>query len=527
MRRIVAAALMAGSMLAAGAASAADTLVYCAEGSPESLNGQLTTAGNAFDVVEHIYDRLVQYRCGTAELEPGLAESWEVSEDGRTYTFRLRKGVKFHSTRDFKPSRDLNADDVIFSIERQWKKDHPFHSVAPVYPGFLNMRLGELLEAVEKVDDLTVRYRLTQPDASFLDAMAHNSQGIMSAEFAGKMMAKGTPERVDLEPVGTGSYRMVQYQTDTMIRLRSFHEHWAGEAPLKQLVFVIAPDAAVRLAKVRAGECHVMPFPNLADVPSLQADPNVDLLETELLSVGYLAFNTAKKPFDDVRVRRALSMAVDRKAILETIYQGHAKLAKGPLPPLSWAYDPALPDIGYDPAAAKVLLAEAGHPDGFEVELWAMPVQRPYNPNARRMAEMMQTDFAKIGVRVKIVSYEWGEYLRRTRFGEHDMALLGWSVVEPASFMEDILGCASAVPGGGNVAKWCNQDYQELVGAARRTTVQEERAQLYREAQKIFQDQAPWLPIAHPTAATPVRKEVKGFLPSPFARYWFYGVTVD
>jgi dipeptide transport system substrate-binding protein len=523
----VAIATLALTSPAGPALAAKGTLVYCAESAPESVNAQLTTSSTSYDVTEHIFDRLVRYGRGTAVMEPGLAERWEVSPDGRTYTFFLRPGVKFHSSRDFKPTRTLTADDVVFTIDRQWKKDHPFHAVAPVYPPFLNLRLGDLLERVEKVDDLTVRFVLRYPDAAFLDNLAHNSQGIHSAEHAEAMMKAGTPERVDTQPIGTGSYQLVQYQKDTLLRLRVFPDHWEGPAPTQQLVYVITPDPAVRQAKLQAGECHIMSFPNLADVPVLEADPNLTLMKTPLMSVGYLAFNTQKKPFDDVRVRRALSMAVDRKAILETIYQGYAVMANGPLPPGSWAHDPTLPDIPYDPEAAKALLAEAGYPDGFETTLWAMPVQRPYNPNARRMAEMIQTDFARIGVKVAITSYEWGEYLRRTRFGEHDMAQLGWSVLEPSSFMEDILGCASAVPGGGNVAKWCHPGYQDLMTRARRTNVEAERAALYREGQRIFQSEAPWLPIAFPIAVTPMRNEVKDFRASPYARHWFYGVTVE
>ena len=165
-----------------------------------------------------------------------------------------------------------------------------------------------------------------------------------------------------------------------------------------------------------------MPYPNPADLEAMKKDPNITILEQPGLNVGYLAYNTTKKPFDDVRVRKALNMAINKKAIIDAVFLATGVAAKNPIPPSMWSYNDAVKDDAYDPEAAKKLLAEAGFPNGFETDLWAMPVQRPYNPNAKRIAELMQADLAKIGVKAEIKSFEWGEYRKRTQAGEHQMA---------------------------------------------------------------------------------------------------------
>ncbi|MGP1682655.1 MAG: ABC transporter substrate-binding protein, partial [Giesbergeria sp.] len=275
--------------------------------------------------------------------------------------------------------------------------------------------------------------------------------------------------------------------------------------------------------------CHVMPYPNPADLDAMRKDPNVKVLEQPGLNVGYLAYNTTKKPFDDVRVRKAINMAIDKKAIIDGVYLTTGVAAKNPIPPTMWSYNDAVKDDPFDPAAAKKLLAEAGFPNGFSTDLWAMPVQRPYNPNARRIAELMQSDLAKIGVKAEIKSFEWGEYRKRMQEGEHQMGMLGWTGDngDPDNFLYTLLGCASAHSNSGsNIAKFCYQPYEDVVLKAKTVTDQAERAKLYEQAQVIFKEQAPWFTIAHAVQLKPVRKEVVDFKLSPFDRNNFYGVDL-
>jgi dipeptide transport system substrate-binding protein len=515
--------------LAATTPLSAKTLVYCSEGSPENFYPAINITGTSFDANSQIYSRIVDFERDGTKVVPGLAERWDISEDGTVYTFHLRRGVKWHSNRIFKPSRDFNADDIVFSIERQWKEDHPFFKVTSSNHSYFNdMGLAALLKSMEKLDDYTVRFTLSRPEAPFLSDLAMEYAGIQSKEYADAMMKAGTPERIDQEPIGTGPFYLVQYQKDAVIRYRAFADYWAGRAKIDDLVFAITPDAAVRWAKLQKGECHIMPYPNPADLPAMRKNPNIRVLEQPGLNIGYLAYNTMKKPFDDVRVRKALNMAINKKAIIDAVYLGTGVAAKNPIPPIMWSYNDDVRDDPFDPAAAKRLLADAGYPNGFDTDLWAMPVQRPYNPNARRIAELMQADLAKISVKAEIKSYEWGEYRKRVEDGEHMMAQFGWTGDngDPDNFLHTLLGCEAARVGGANTAKFCFRPFDELVLKAKELTDQGQRIELYRKAQIIFKEQAPWFTIAHAVQLVPVRKEVVDFKLSPFARHTFYGVDL-
>jgi dipeptide transport system substrate-binding protein len=506
------------------------TLVYCSEASPEGFTPAFSSSNVTFDASSRqIYDRLLEFERGTTNLVPGLAESWDISDDGLTYTLHLRKGVKFQTTPTFTPSREFNADDVLFTFDRQWKTDNPYHMVGNgTFEYFESMDFPKLLKSIDKVDDNTVRFVLNAPEAPFLADLAMDFASIESAEYAERMMTAGTPEKFDRDPVGTGPFELVSYQEDTAIRYKANPDYWRGKAPVDTLVFLITPDATVRLAKLRANECQVMALPNPSDIDAIKQDPELKLETQPGLNVGFWAFNVEKKPYDDRRVRQALNMAIDKKPILDVVYFGTAINAINPIPPNMWSWDADVKDYPYDPAKAKQLLAEAGYPNGFAMEIWAMPVARTYNPNARRMAELMQQDLAKIGVTAKIVSYEWGEFLQRTKKGEHQTALMGWTGDngDPDNFFYPLLSCAAAKDGT-NRARWCNPQFDDLLAEAKRTTDQSKRAELYRQAQVLFKEDAPWLTIAHGVTNQPMRKNVVGYKINPLGDHDFYGVDLQ
>jgi dipeptide transport system substrate-binding protein len=529
MRKTALLAALALPALMAVSAASAKTLVYCSEGSPENFYPGINTTGTSFDVTEQIYDNLVNFERGGTKVVPGLAEKWSISKDGTEYTFNLRKGVKWQSSKNFTPSRDFNADDVLFMFERQWKENDPYFKVTSSnHSYFGDMGMPALLKSVDKVDAYTVRVVLNAPEAPFLANLAMQFAGVQSKEYAIAMLKAGSPEKIDQEPIGTGPFQLVQYQKDAIIRFKAFAQYWAGKAKIDDLIFSITPDASVRWAKLQKGECHVMPYPNPADLDSMRRDANVVLQEQPGLNIGYLAYNTTKKPFDDVRVRKAINMAMDKKAIVSAVYLSTGVAATNPIPPGQWSYNKAIKDDAYNPAEAKKLLAAAGYPNGFSTDLWAMPVQRPYNPNAKRIAELMQADLAKVGVKAEIKSFEWGEYRKRMQAGEHQMGMLGWTGDngDPDNFLNTLLGCASAKSNGSNVAKFCYQPFDELVLKAKTVTNPAERTKLYEKAQVIFKEQAPWFTIAHAVQIAPVRKEVLDYKLSPFARHTFYGVDM-
>ena len=529
-KKLFGAALLMGTMLAMGAAQA-KTLVYCSEGSPENFTPAMNTTGTSLDAARPVYNKLVQFTPGTTTVEPGLAESYEVADGGKTLTFHLRKGVKFHSgVNGFTPTRDLNADDVIFSFERQWKPEHPYAKVSGgAYDYFNDMGMPDLLEAVTKgADDMTVVMKLSKPNAPILANLAMDFATIQSAEYADFLMKKGTPEQFDQIPVGTGAFSFVDYQKDAVIRFKANPDYWGGKPKIDDLVYAITPDATARYAKMKANECQVMIAPNPADLADIGANPDIQLLQQAGLNIGYLAMNAQKPPFDKVEVRQAIAMAIDRDAILKEVYQGAGQKAKNPIPPTMWSYDDSTVDYPYDPAKAKEMLAAAGV-TSLATDLWWMPVQRPYNPNAKRMAEMMQADLAKVGITATLVSYEWGEYRKRMQAGEHQMGLLGWTGDngDPDNFLAVLLGCnAEGKPNANNIPKWCDAKFQDDINKAVEITDQVERTKLYQDAQKISHDQVPWLNIAHSTVFEPVRKEVTGYKVSPLGSHEFQDVDI-
>ena len=523
------AAICCASLISVAAMTAqAKTLVYCSEGSPEGFNPALYTSGTTFDASSRpVFNRLVEFERGTTTTVPALAESWEISDDGLTYTFHLRKGVKFQTTKNFTPTKDFSADDVVFTFMRQLDKEHPYHKISGgQYEYFNSMSMPDLLKDVVIVDDHTVKFLLNKPNAPMIANLAMDFASIQSAEYGDAMLKAGTPEKVDLEPVGTGPFQLVAYQKDAVIRYKAHPDYWAGKAAIDTLIYAITPDASVRYQKLKAGECQVMPYPNPADLKAMKEDKEINLMEKEGLNVGYLAYNTLMPPFDKPEVRKALNMAINKQAILDAVFQGAGKIAKNPIPPTIWSYNDAVQDDAYNPEAAKKMLADAGVKD-LQTKIWAMPVQRPYNPNARRMAELIQADWDAVGVKAEIVSYEWGEYLKRSKDKERDGAvLLGWTGDngDPDNFLAVLLGCDGV--GSANRANWCYQPFEDLIQKAKTVSDPAERTKLYEQAQVVFKEQAPWATIAHSIVFEPLSQKVIDYRIDPFGGHIFYGVDL-
>ncbi|KEQ07464.1 MULTISPECIES: ABC transporter substrate-binding protein [Pseudorhizobium] len=523
----IAAALLSATFFASGAS--AKTFVYCSEGSPEGFDPGLYTAGTTFDASAHpIYSRLLEFEPGTTKPVAGLAESWTVSEDGTEYTFKLRPGVKFHTTEFFTPSRELNADDVVFSIDRQINAENPWNQyvAGASWEYAAGMGFPELIKSIEKVDDMTVKFVLNRPEAPFLANLAMPFASIMSKEYADKLQADGTMEQLNQMPLGTGPFSFIAYQQDAVIRYAKNADYWGGAPKIDDLVFAITTDAAVRYQKLKAGECHLMPYPNAADVETMRSDDTLTVMEQEGLNVAYLAYNTTQAPFDKVEVRKALNKAINKEAIVDAVFQGMATPAKNPIPPTMWSYNDAVEEDAYDLDAAKKMLQDAGV-ENLSMKVWAMPVSRPYMLNARRAAEIIQDDFAKIGVTVEIVSYEWAEYLDRSKAKDRDGAvMLGWTGDngDPDNFLDTLLGCNAV--GGNNRAQWCNEEFDALVKKAKVTSDQAERTKLYEEAQVVFKREAPWATVDHSLSIVPMRKEVSGFVQSPLGDFTFENVDI-
>ncbi len=503
-----------GLLTAGNALAASDTLVYCTVASPESFNPQLSSSGTTFIATSQVlYNRLLTLRESDKTPAPSLATEWTISPDGKTYTFTLRKGVKFNSNKFFTPTRDFNAEDVVFTVMRQKDANNPYHKVSGGnYEYFTDTGLDKLITKVEAVDNDHVRFTLSQPNAAFLADWTMDFASILSAEYADAMLKKGTPENVDNWPIGTGPFALQQYKQDSLIRYIANPHYWQGEVASKHLIFSITPNPQTRLAKLKTNECQIIPAPLAEQFDAIKSDKNLQLHSIDGLNVGYLAFNTQKKPFDNVLVRQALSYAVDKKAIIAAVFKESGNTASSILPPGMLGYNDKLPEYAYNPEKARELLKQAGLEKGFETDIWSMPVARPYNPNSRRIAEMIQSDWAKVGVKAKIVTWEWGQYLAGLRKGEQQSALYGWMSDngDPDNFAT-LLNCAG-VQTGANVARWCDSSYDKLIHQAISVSVPAERAKLYQQAQVIFAKQVPLLPLANGKVFYATRSNVSGYV---------------
>ncbi|MBB4818702.1 MULTISPECIES: ABC transporter substrate-binding protein [Pseudomonas] len=527
---VIQALLAAGLIAAAPFASAASNLVFCSEGSPAGFDPGQYTTGTDFDAgAEAVFNRLTQFERGGTAVEPGLAEKWDISDDGLTYTFHLRAGVKFHSTDYFKPTREFDADDVLFTFQRMLDKDHPFRKAYPTeFPYFTDMGMDANIAKLEKLDAHTVRFTLNTVDAAFIQNMAMSFASIHSAEYADQLLKAGKAADLNQKPIGTGPFVFSRYQKDAQIRYKGNKDYWKPEdVKIDNLIFAINSDASVRYQKLKAGECQITAYPRPADLDAMRKDPKLDVPQQAGFNVGYIAYNMEHKPFDKLEVRQALDMAVNKPAIIKAVYQGSGQLATNGMPPTQWSYDDSIKDPAYDPEKAKALLKAAGVAEGTEITLWAMPVQRPYNPNAKLMAEMLQADWAKIGIKAKIVSYEWGEYNKRAKAGEHDALLIGWTGDngDPDNWLGVLYGCDAI--GGNNYSRWCDKGYDKLIKEGKAVTDKDKRTALYKEAQQILKREVPITPIAHSTVNQPMSKTVKDFRISPFGLNSFYGVSVE
>lgn len=521
--------ILAAALLFSPLALAEKTFVYCSEGSPSTFNPQMADDGPTFNAAASmLYNGLVEFEHGTTKVIPGLAESWKVGKGGTEYIFKLRKNVKWHTTDTFKPTRTFNADDVLFTFERPMKKDSPYAKVnGGSFPYFQSMEMDKLIKEVVKVDDHTVRFTLTKPEAPFLANMAMSFAVILSKEYADQLLKAGTPQKLDIEPVGTGPFVLKRYVKDNVIRYEAFNDYWQGRAKLDKVVFLITPDANVRFQKLKTGECQLVAEPSPTDLPAMKNMPNIQVVSAPGGNVGYLAMNVEKPPFNKLEVRQAVNYALNRATYIPIIYQGTATTAKNPIAPTVWGYNSKIPEYEYNPEKAKALLEKAGYANGFDVDLWTLPVSRPYNPNGRKMGELMQSDLAKVGIRVKLVTFDWPTYLAKTRKGEHQLAQLGWSTDngDPDNFMGVLLSCG-AVAGGANLARWCDKPFSTLIDKAKLVTDIKERTKYYNQAQEIFRKQEPWAPLAHATVFRALAKNVVGYKISPLSIESFYSLDL-
>jgi ABC-type transport system substrate-binding protein len=505
--------LCAGTALAAP--KQGGTLVFGRGGDSVGLDPAYETDGNSFMICDNVFEALVAYQDESTALEPGLAKSWTISPDGKTYTFNLRKGVKFHDGTPF------NADAVVFSIGRMMKDrqvkffgkgwDIPAQERVPEY--WVSMEMDDTIGSIEATDEYTVVFNLKRVEAPFLANMGMDFADIISPTAFTK-----NPKEFLRNPVGTGPFKFEKWVKDDRIILAKNTDYWdkSGGPYLAKVVFRSIPDNSVRFLELKAGGIHICQFPNPADIDLARKDTNIKLIEQPGMNIGYLSFNHTKEPWkSNLHLRKAIAYALNRKAYVDNIYQGMGQVAKNPIPPTMWGYNTDIPGYPYDLEMAKKELAAAGYPEGKglpEITLWSMPVPRPYNPDGLKIGVAMSADLAKVGISARIVSYEWGTYLKRQREQPDDMDLfqLGWTGDngDPDNFLAVLFdGMASS----SIRTQWQNKEYHQLILDGKLTVDQAKRAEIYKTALKVFYDEVPAVVIAHSTVIWPTRNPVTDF----------------
>ncbi|ESZ44334.1 peptide ABC transporter substrate-binding protein [Mesorhizobium sp. L2C054A000] len=448
-----------------------------------------------WSMIKSLFDGLMDYEPGTTNLKPDLAESYEISPDGQTFTFKLRHGVKFHN------GRGMTADDVKYSLDRVTnpKTQSPGAGFFGSIKGYDDVAAGkaEGLSGVTVVDPYTVKFELTRPDATFLHVMAINFAHVVPKEEVEKYGAD-----FGKHPVGTGAFKLAEWTLGQRIVFERNADYWHKGLPhLDKITFEIGQEPIVALLRLQKGEIDV-PGDGIppAKFQEVMADPEqkARVVEGGQLHTGYVTMNTTMAPFDNVKVRQAVNMALNKARIIQII-NGRAVPANQPLPPSMPGYDKDYKGYPYDVAKAKALLAEAGHPDGFDTQLFAMNT----DPNPR-IAQAIQQDLAAIGIKASIQSLAQANVIAAG--GDKAGAPMIWSggmawiadFPDPSNFYGPILGCAGAVPGGWNWSWYCNKDLDAK--AAEADSVVDpakagERDKMWSAIYDKVMEDAPWAPV--------------------------------
>jgi peptide/nickel transport system substrate-binding protein len=501
-RRLLTLALLLPFALAVGDGAAvaqpAGTLVVGLVAEPVNLDPAQVTDFNSNRVGRRIVEPLLTFAEETTQLVPNLAESWTIAPDGLQYTFKLRRGVKFHDGTPF------NAEAVKFSIERQINPEHPANKIGK-YP-FANYFFGNV-KAIEAMDEGTVRFILKEPRASFLVVMAAAAASMVSPTA---MMKAG----VDFAaaPVGTGPFRYASWAKGQQVVLEKFADYWRGAPKIERVVYRPIVEDQARLTELLTGTLDLIVGVPPDFVAQLETNAKVNLLKQVGAHVWYLGINNTKKPLDDKRVRQALNYAVNKDAIIRDVLKGTGAVSRGPVLPGTWGAEPNLTTYTYDPARAKKLLAEAGYPNGFSTTMW-VPESGSGMQSPVAMAIVMQSNLRAVGVNVTLQTMEWGAYIAKLRTREQELFALSWAAgsEDPDMVMYPLFHSSQWSPNGPNRALYKNEKFDALLSEARRVTDQAKRAALYREAQKILADDAPWVFVDHEIQIAATSKRVQGF----------------
>jgi peptide/nickel transport system substrate-binding protein len=457
-------------------ATSPDTLVVGNLSDPVSLEPHHATDLVSAAIISNVCETLVRWKRDGSRPEAALATTW-ATVDNRAWTFTLRQDVRFHD------GAPLDADSVVANFEHM-QREGLFHGSA------------------ERVGPHIVAITLERPNAALLATL---SQPFLSLQSPAALREKAGP-------VGTGPFRLASAEPG-LVELVANPGYWGGKPRLGRVLFRRYPTEEALVAALVAGDADVSSAVSQDRVEALRRDPALSLDSTTGLNIAFLSINNERPPFTDVRVRQALARAVDRVALVREILGGHGMPARNALPPLLWGYNPRGRELVLDRPTARRLLEEAGLPRGFPTTLLAVTSPRPYMPAPIRLAESIRKDLAELGIEARIREIPtWAEYVSRAREGDYDLALMGWQAdtADPNDFLSALLSADSI--GSTNRSRYKSPAMDALLKRGRRTAHAEERLQIYREAQELFQKDMPWVPLYHVSLFTAYRRAVRGLV---------------
>lgn len=463
-----------------------------------------------WSMIKSLFDGLMDYEPGTTNLRPGLAESYEISDDGQAFTFKLRSGVKFHN------GREMTADDVKYSLDRVTNPEtqSPGAGFFGSIKGYDQMADGSAtaLEGVSVVDPMTIKIELSRPDATFLHVMALNFASIVAKEA---VMEAG--DDFGKSPVGTGAFKLEEWTIGQKLVFAKNADYWRKGLPyLDTITFEVGQEPIVALLRLQKGEVDI-PGDGIppAKFQEVMADPEqkARVIEGGQLHTGYITLNVKMPPFDNLGVRKAVNMAINKERIIQVI-NGRAVPATQPLPPSMPGYTDGYDGYAFDPEAAKALLAEAGFPDGFETELFVMNT----DPNPR-IAQAIQQDLANIGIKAAIQSLASANVIAAG--GEENQAPMIWSggmawiadFPDASNFYGPILGCDGATVGGWNWSWYCNEELDAMATKADSITdasMVDDRLKMWSDVYMAVMEDAPWVPVFNEQRFTMKSKRMGG-----------------
>jgi peptide/nickel transport system substrate-binding protein len=533
MRLTKVAFLIAMALQVAAAPVVAQTFVFGAQGEPVQLDPAVITDGISSRITRQIFDGLVKYKGATTEVEPALAERWELSRDGRVWIFHLRRNVKFHD------GTPLDAAAVVWNFERWWKSSHPQHE-NQVKAGqtfeYWEAQFGgfddkSIVSKVEAVGSHAVRITLKEPQAPFLANLA-----MFVFDIASPKTVEQWGTEFGKRPVGTGAYKFLEWKPNQEVILEANPDYWGVKPRVKRVVVRNIKDNSQRLGALKAGEIHGMEGLNPDDVAVVKRDPNLQLLLRPTNTTGYVAFNYNVKEFQDKRVRQAFAHAINKKVIVDALYGGTGLVASQFQPPSLWGHNRELKDFEYSPARAQELLKQAGFAqalseitweDGKKEPLvfWYMSRSRPYFPNPKEIGEAIAADLAKVGIKAQLQTTEWAVYLDKRKNGQLPLYMLGWTGDngDPDNFLCYFF----CQPGAAREGFYANKTLAEVLLRAQKMTNQNERAKLYRQAEQMLRDDVGRLFIANNQPPLAFSKRVKGYVPHPTGSEYFNSVELQ